>query len=142
MIGDSQRRTLTLTNGEVIWDFAGNLWEWTTGTMNSGQQPGLSGESGFAWKQWNNSSMIWNGFPALRRPTALASLPGLSSIGTWTSAQGIGQINSKYADTLTPVRVSFRSGSWNTTTNAGVLTLSLSYATNDLSTGIGFRVAK
>jgi hypothetical protein len=27
--GSNQRRTLTLSNGEVIWDLAGNVWEWT-----------------------------------------------------------------------------------------------------------------
>ncbi len=26
---DRQRRTFTLSNGEVIWDFAGNVWQWT-----------------------------------------------------------------------------------------------------------------
>jgi len=142
MTGDSQRRTLTLSNGEVIWDFAGNVWEWTTGSVNSGQQPGISGESSYVWKQWNNGSLVWNGFLATSRPSALTSLPRLSDAATWSSTQGIGQLNSRYADTSTPVRVSFRSGSWNSTTNAGVLTLSLSYAPNDLSTGIGFRVSK
>ena len=29
--GGNQRRTLTLTNGEVIWDIAGNVYEWTSG---------------------------------------------------------------------------------------------------------------
>ncbi|MBQ49819.1 MAG: hypothetical protein CMP10_20730 [Zetaproteobacteria bacterium] len=27
---ESQRRTLTLTNGNVIWDFSGNAWTWTS----------------------------------------------------------------------------------------------------------------
>src|SRR5665648_508893 len=31
----NQRRTLTLTNGEVIWDMAGNVDEWTSGTIGS-----------------------------------------------------------------------------------------------------------
>ena len=29
-VWDSQRRTHTLSNGNVIWDFAGNIWEWVT----------------------------------------------------------------------------------------------------------------
>jgi prepilin-type N-terminal cleavage/methylation domain-containing protein len=30
----AQRRTLTLTNGQVIWDIAGNIYEWTQGVTN------------------------------------------------------------------------------------------------------------
>lgn len=47
----NQRRTLTLTNGEVIWDMAGNVYEWTQSTIASGQQPGLLGESAYTWKE-------------------------------------------------------------------------------------------
>src|SRR5450759_2433428 len=52
--GGNQKRTLALSNGQVIWDLAGNVWEWTAGTIASGLQPGLSGESAYAWKEWNN----------------------------------------------------------------------------------------
>lgn len=31
---DSQRRTHTLSNGNKIWDFAGNVWEWVTNDSN------------------------------------------------------------------------------------------------------------
>lgn len=49
----NQRRTLTLTNDEVIWDLAGNVYERTAGTSTTGQ-PGITGETGYAWKEWPN----------------------------------------------------------------------------------------
>ena len=34
IIGDNQRRTLTLTNGQVIWDLVGNVYDWTDRTTS------------------------------------------------------------------------------------------------------------
>ena len=48
----NQRRTLTLTNGEVIWDIAGNVNEWTSG-QTTGNQPGIVGSGAFNGYQWN-----------------------------------------------------------------------------------------
>ena len=44
-IWDSQRRTHTLSNGNVIWDFAGNVQEWVTNDNNVS-----NGASGFIAK--------------------------------------------------------------------------------------------
>lgn len=46
MVGNTQRRTLTLSNGNVIWDIAGNTYEWTSG-QTTGGQPGIT-SGGFA----------------------------------------------------------------------------------------------
>jgi formylglycine-generating enzyme required for sulfatase activity len=35
--GDEQKRTHTLSNGNVIWDFAGNVWEWVKDNNSSSQ---------------------------------------------------------------------------------------------------------
>jgi prepilin-type N-terminal cleavage/methylation domain-containing protein len=116
--GNAQRRTLTLTNGEVIWDFPGNVWEWTNATIASGQQPGLSGESVYAWKQWNNGSLLMNGFPSASRPSSISG-----TVAGYSSSQGIGQLYSNYGDTT--LRGFLRGGFWNSSTGAGVLALSL-----------------
>lgn len=131
----NQRRTLTLTNGEVIWDLAGNVWEWTQGTIGSGQQPGLSGEVAFAWKQYNNGSLIQNGLPSSAYPSY-----GTPAASGWTSTQGIGQLYSNYGDTA--VHGFLRGGSWGYGDGAGVLALNLGYAPGTASAVFGFRVSR
>ncbi|MCX6728445.1 MAG: prepilin-type N-terminal cleavage/methylation domain-containing protein [Candidatus Saccharibacteria bacterium] len=132
----SQKRTLALSNGEVIWDFAGNVYEWTTGTIGSGQQPGLTGEVAYAWKQWNNGSLLQNGFPASAMP-AYTGIPGASG---WSSAQSIGQMYTNYGDAS--VRGFLRSGHYNNLGNAGVFALNLNYIPSGTNTFIGFRVSR
>jgi prepilin-type N-terminal cleavage/methylation domain-containing protein len=131
----SQRRTLTLSNGEVIWDLAGDVYEWTQGTMPANQQPGLVGEVAFSWKDYNNGSLIQDGlssaaFPAYGTPAASA----------WASAQGIGQLMSNYGDST--MRGMYRGGRWTTGGSAGIFNLVLDNIPSYTGVNIGFRVAK
>ena len=132
----NQKRTLTLSNGEVIWDLAGNVYEWTTGTIAAGQQPGLTGEVAFAWKQWNNGLLLQNGLPA----SAMPGYTGISGASGWSSTQGIGQLYSNYGDASS--RGFLRGGSWGHGSNAGVLNLILSGAPSTTGTTVGFRVSR
>ncbi|MGI6278300.1 MAG: LamG domain-containing protein [Patescibacteria group bacterium] len=51
--GATQRRTHFLSNGEVIWDLAGNLLEWTNDTIMGADKPvGTDG----SWVDWPNVS--------------------------------------------------------------------------------------
>ena len=127
----NQRRTLTLTNGEVIWDMAGNVWDWTSGTATGGQP----GASGFAWRQWNatagTGSLSPNPHPSYGTPAASG----------WTSAQGIGMIYSDSADA--DLRGFRRGGDWGSGGNAaGVLTLSLLSVPGATAAPFGFRVSQ
>lgn len=131
----NQRRTLTLSNGEVIWDFAGNVQEWTNATIAGGQQPGLSGESAYAWKQWNNGSLQWNGLPASSRPSAISG-----AVAGYSSTQGVGQLYSNAGEA--GARAFLRGGTWGYGSSAGVLALNLGFAPSYSSTYIGFRVAR
>lgn len=131
--GSNQRRTLTLSNGEIIWDLAGNVWEWTDATIAGGQQPGLSGESAYAWKQWNNGSLLMNGLPSNSRASAISGASG------WTSSNGIGQLYSNYGEA--GARAFLRGGAWHDGSGAGVLTLALSRTPSNALTSVGFRVA-
>ena len=127
----NQRRTLTLSNGEVIWDLAGNVWDITAGLL-TGNQPGASG---WAYREWNaisdNGSLNLNVFPSFATPAASG----------WTSAHGIGQLYSSTSNNGTN-RAFVRGGGWGDTSGAGIYSINLSVATNVTGSGIGFRVAR
>jgi len=134
--GSNQRRTLTLTNGEVIWDFAGNLWEWLPNTISGGQQPGLLGEVIYDWKEWNNSSLLQNTLPN----SSLPAYTGISGITGLNSTNRIGQLFSNYGET--GVRAFVRGGQWGSGIGSGVLTLGMNFSPTNAPIFIGFRVAK
>ena len=128
------KRTLTLSNGEVIWDLAGNVWDWTSGTVQSPTvQPGITG-TGAGYREWNT---VTN--PGTISPNPSATATGITGASSWDSGYGIGQI---YSDTeQTGLRGFIRGGSWYFGGIAGVLTLYLNYAPSNTFAYIGFRVA-
>jgi len=131
----NQRRTLTLTNGEVIWDLSGNVYDWTAGTIAGTAQPGLTGEVAYAWKEWNNASLLQNGLPTNSMPSST----GIAGI-TWNSSAGVGQLYSNYGEAAT--RAFLRGGSWGNGGSAGVLYLFLNGSAGGAGTAVGFRVSR
>jgi len=130
----NQRRTLTLTNGEVIWDVSGNVYDWTAGTVQAPVvQPGITG-AGYAWREW---TAITNAGTLLINPSPTAT--GLSGANNWNSGYGVGLIYSSSDEV--GLRGFLRGGAWSYGGAAGVLALNLSYGPGATSTGIGFRVA-
>lgn len=132
--GSNQKRTLTLTNGEVIWDLAGNVWEWTTG-QTTGGQPGASTNTGLQWTEWPSvnvtGSLAINPFP---------SGTGLSGASTWNSTNGIGKLVSYTADTS--LRGFLRGGIWDNGSGVGVLTLLLNSTPTTVCTCAGLRLSR
>ncbi len=132
-VGGNQRRTLTLSNGQVIWDIAGNIWEWTNGTSTTGQ-PGISAGS-YGWREWTAVTAL-----GTLSPNVFPSGTGLTGASTWNSSKGIGQIYSNADETA--LRGFFRGGAWNIGSGAGVLSLGLNYAPGYAGSFIGFRVSR
>ncbi len=148
----NQRRTLTLTNGEVIWDLAGNVYEWTNniiqrkdmpdGYLNSTDEPYTGG---WNWEDYNKAS----GGTYYLKSNNLGNttftyndLFLLSSNNYNASINGIGRmrIYSDSSDTDTTVYGFMRSGTWNNTAAyAGLLALSLFYDPSLASASVGFR---
>jgi hypothetical protein len=132
--GGNQRRTLTLSNGQVIWDFSSNIYEWLFETPVGGQ-PGVTG-GGYAWRQWTS----------ITNPGSISPYPGPTSTGisgaiNWTSANGIGYVYSSVEQTAT--RAIYRSCDWNMGAVCGVLTMGMDYtSTGVANNNIGFRVSR
>ena len=132
----NQRRTLTLTNGQVIWDLAGNVYEWTSGQTlgTSAEQPGVIG-NGWAWREWNSITNIGS-----LTPNSSPVATGISGAASWNSSNGIGQIWSN-ADS-TGWYGFLRGGYINSWGYGGVLALNLNTGPIYTTVYIGFRVAR
>jgi len=134
--GTNQKRNLTLSNGEVIWDLSGNVWEWTAGKTNgtTTQEPGITG-AGWGWREWTavtaQGSLATNPFPA--------SI-GLSGSNAWDSSKGVGALYSS-ADT-TGLYGFLHGGAWFSGSNSGILALHLNGSPTDTSSNVGFRVSR
>lgn len=131
---DSQRRTLKLTNGQVIWDFSGNASEWTSGTATGGQPGSVLDESNYTWKEWSGISIIGK---LNTKPT-----PNYDTLATsyFDSQHGIGKLYSNAKEDQ--LRAFIRGGSYTSGDSGGILSLDLSHIPDYHEAMIGFRVAK
>jgi formylglycine-generating enzyme required for sulfatase activity len=134
VVGKAQRRTLTLSNGQVIWDLAGNVSEWTSGTATTGF-PGRLGAFSWSWREWYDvnvsGSLLPNVFPS---GTNIAGASG------WGSSRGIGKVDSAY--TVSGLHGFIRGGIWNGGVIAGVLSLDLYSTPSSADASLGFRVSR
>jgi len=133
--GGNQKRTLTLTNGQVIWDLAGDVWEWTNGTVSAGQ-PGVAGNAYASWIEWPGVTT-----PGAMSPNPFPTTTGFSGANAWNSSNGIGQLISNTAETN--VHGVLRGGYWRNGSTCGVLAMTLdNLPSNNTNISIGFRVSR
>ena len=143
VVGKSQRRTLTLSNGEVIWDLAGNVSEWTAGTATTGQ-PGIVGNAYVSYIEWVNATT-----PGNLSPNPFPATTGISGSGSWTSSNGIGRLTGNPTDSTGVLHAFIRGGTWFDGIESGVLNLYMTGTPDNIggnpdNTGgvMGFRVAR
>lgn len=128
-----QRRTLTLTNGEVIWDIAGNVLELTSDKV-TGNQPGITG-GGFAWREFTSLTSPGK-MPVDITPTGT----GLSNASAWNQTTNhIGRIYSNSDGAV--LRTFLRGGDFNSSNSSGVLGIIMNSLPSSANSGYGFRVA-
>jgi formylglycine-generating enzyme required for sulfatase activity len=111
----NQVRTLTLSNGSVVWDLAGNVWEWTNNIHGS------TIDTTGAWVDWNHVNVA-------------AGARALYGSNTYLSNQGSGQV---YGGAIGSGFL--RGGAWPNMSYAGAFALSLHYATSARDSPLGFR---
>ena len=120
-----ERRTHTLSNGEIIWDLSGNAWEWTNDTIMGVDKPNNSPEA--FYQQWTIITNFGTLSYDLTRPSNTA----------WNSSQNMGQY---HAGRLTGGPFAFlRGGYWNYSADAGVFALFLNIPPNFFGSHHGFR---
>lgn len=117
----SQLRTAVLSNGKVIWDFAGDVWEWNDWQCGTGVWYSVAG-----WIDWTNAN--------LTDYEKYAAGPS----GSLTSANGAGQYYACSANGNAAVR----SGFWSYGAVGGPFTLYLDNAPSHVYSSVGFRCAK
>ena len=116
---NSQMRTHVLSNGNVIWDLSGNVWEWTDMQCTSANWYNTG------WVQWDNGNVTdWE-----------KKVAGPN--GALTSANGSGQ----YYGCSAAGNALLRGAGWDYGSNAGVFAVSLGDAPTTTYTRIGFRCA-
>lgn len=110
----SQKRTLTLSNGQVIWDFAGNVWQWVDATVARKDEPrtiipGL-GNSGWTWGEFQTVPYS-NDFDP--------------SNPSWNSQEGVGRIYhyNSIGDSDTTLYTFIRGGNWRHGYDSGAFTV-------------------
>jgi len=113
----SQKRTLTLTNGNVIWDFAGNVWTWVDAEIERRDEPHsiTPGEGGMGW--------VWAEFQTVPYDSNL-----MPENPAWNSTQGVGRIYhyNLVGDTDTTIYTYIRGGNWRHGHDSGAFTVHMS----------------
>jgi hypothetical protein len=111
---NSQKRTLTLSNGEVIWDFAGNVWQWVDATVARKDEPRslVPGDGNLRW--------TWAEFQTVPRSDTYSP-----TNPDWNSTQGVGRIYhyNSIGDTDTTFYTYIRGGNWRHGYDSGAFTI-------------------
>lgn len=144
--GWEQRRTLTLSNGEVIWDFSGNVWEWVDWNVTPSKkayQNGTNISTDQGSKEWLevNRKIGEDISDEMLISTWASSFIEFSGgipdpVNSLNKTSGIG---SYYAGTNSNGGAALRGGDLNLGNRSGAFTLDLSSSAGYTYSSIGFR---
>jgi len=143
---NDERRTFTLSNGSVIWDMSGNVWEHVArSTNNQGDltnaitTPACSaGTPGSPeWCQYGNSTTPY--ITAYNDTSFNATTIGPPN-SSWNSSQDIGQVQGTDGNTWGSIFL--RGGYWSLGSDGGAFALGLSTGPTYAGSTLGFRCAR
>jgi|SRR5579872_782452 len=144
---NSQKRTLTLSNGAVLWDFAGNVWQWVDGTVLRKDEP-KSQSNGKPDAGWLSSEFAPGALPSVITDNGQGASLGYDSFRpsnpSWNSNNGVGRIfhYSSARDTNTTAYAFIRGGQWNHGAVDGAFSMHLTPVPNKTNINdVGFRCA-
>ena len=144
-----QRRTHYLSNGEVAWDFGGNVWEWVNDTIVCAATVCTVDEMPYGssaaeeWVEYASGAAGWGG-DVLATNGSLTYDDMRPSNSAWNSDGSVGRL---YTDANDPypsgayIHAFLRGGTWGHGAYAGLFTLGLHTAPSGTGSDIGFRCA-
>ena len=132
----NDKAILKLSNGEEIYHFSGNVWEWVDDTITQGEQ----------YINFNQKASGWYEFNATDLFKVAQKLPytevGPKETYTTPSDNGLGKIYINTSNGSSANRAFLRGGNWGDGADAGVFALLLSDSPTSTRTSIGFRCAR
>lgn len=131
---------LVLSNGETIWDFSGNVWEWTNSTISCAGANCTIAEMPFD----ATPTSEYIEFTAINTYGQLSYDKIRPSNSSWNANYGMGRLytDADAASQSENVHAFLRGGTWDQGVYAGVFSLYLNYAASHANTYIGFRCVR
>jgi hypothetical protein len=144
----SQKRTLALSNHEIIWDLAGNVWQWVDVEVLRKDQPQsyTNGrlDRGWIWSEFTSGGGLATVITDNGRGPNLGYDSFRPLNPTWNSINGVGRIYhySGILDNNTTADTFIRGGNWRHGYDSGAFTVHMSpQATKENIDDVGFRCA-
>ncbi|MDF1498795.1 MAG: SUMF1/EgtB/PvdO family nonheme iron enzyme, partial [Patescibacteria group bacterium] len=138
--GRDTKAKFTLSNGETIWDFSGNVWEWTNDTIACAGANCTTGEMPYD----ATPASEWIEFTAINTYGQLSYDKIRPSNSSWNANYGSGRLYTD-ADAAYPsgnTHAFLRGGNWYDGAGAGAFMLTLSDAPSYSYTSVGFRCVR
>jgi len=139
----NDKAKLKLSNGEEIYHFSGNVWEWVDETKTTTELLANFNSQSSNWYEYNGT-IVADFSKAIILPYSMAGPKAAHN-----SANGVGKIyvdtdaswsnNTPYDNTI---HAFLRGGYWNNGANAGVFALYLNFSPSYSYTSVGFRCAR
>ena len=139
---NTEKRTHLLSNGAVIWDFSGNVWEWIDQTVKETDLPtawnGKVIRGGGAWSDFNKKDdSDW-----YLKDMGIFQYNDLGPADrTLNSTNGTGRIyhNSNPGETAAGIFAVDRGGGWANYSNSGIYAVAMNRETVYTNVDVGFR---